>query len=529
MSGMVSELPTSEEGIKTLYQSYKEKQDVVDYIFAFCDAYLNNGRLDLAERLMRIVVEDNPTQIWPYLNLASVLSHAERRIEAIKIIAMLKKQLSEQEKTAMGGIARLCYSIASKFIKIEDYATSRLLVDFAAAIYPMGLEIRKAGAHPALSKEEFENLVNASLAKKNHSLSVFDAFKEVARNLDIKGRKVLCVMRETSYLTKNSRVCELLEFYQDTADEAGVNCRMFASNLLIHGHKYKIEDWKLELERLENVIIEFKPEVLYVDNFLNGRTEEIFELLKTFYSMLKQKYDVTICSFYADAWSDAQLPLIQKYADYYDLCHHTHPSHLDVMNDYQRSKQFIFPCPYPIKLYHHQDVVADLDLGFIGSFHEVRVPWVQALIDNKIETYFHFSNNQKTCDYATMDSYGRLLSRLKLSLVFSKRNTLGAPQNTDDAITGTIWETIMSNGVVLDDGSHEVTKYLTPFVHYIPFRNVPQLMAYSKYLLENEPLRKRIAQESFNFYNKNYSSKRFWELLFYKVDEVETNMNGGVK
>jgi hypothetical protein len=77
-------------------------------------------------------------------------------------------------------------------------------------------------------------------------------------------------------------------------------------------------------------------------------------------------------------------------------------------------------------------------------------------------------------------------------------------------LVGKVIEAVLTGTTVLYETGSWISKFLTPYEHYVPVYNKLDLFEKANYLLENPEVSASIAKAAYDFYTTHYSSNRFW-------------------
>jgi hypothetical protein len=80
----------------------------------------------------------------------------------------------------------------------------------------------------------------------------------------------------------------------------------------------------------------------------------------------------------------------------------------------------------------------------------------------------------------------------------------------ESILVGKVIEAVLTGTTVLYETGSWISKFLTPYEHYVPVYNKLDLFEKANYLLENPEVSASIAKAAYDFYTTHYSSNRFW-------------------
>ena len=97
--------------------------------------------------------------------------------------------------------------------------------------------------------------------------------------------------------------------------------------------------------------------------------------------------------------------------------------------------------------------------------------------------------------------------------------------NVGDIAETQIWkgrtiEAIASGVLNFEFHNRLVPQMYLPYIHYIPFSNLDQLVQFARFFEKHRAWRDKIAEQGRLFHLENYDGVRFWQLVF---KALETN------
>ena len=111
------------------------------------------------------------------------------------------------------------------------------------------------------------------------------------------------------------------------------------------------------------------------------------------------------------------------------------------------------------------------------------------------------------------EAYARLIRTSKIGINFS-RNPMGEGYYQ---LKGRVFEIISSKSLLLEEKNPCTPRFFTPNVDYVEFIDVKDLVDKINYYNNNESERLQIAENGYNKYLNNYTSKHFWDKIMEKV------------
>jgi hypothetical protein len=117
----------------------------------------------------------------------------------------------------------------------------------------------------------------------------------------------------------------------------------------------------------------------------------------------------------------------------------------------------------------------------------------------------HIQIHDKSKDLALpMPKYRALLGQSRM--VFSN----GIISNNLRIVTARVFETIWSGALLFEESGSDADKFLVPFVHYVPFANAHQLVAFAQFFGKHEDRRRAIADRGKAHLDTHFAPGIFW-------------------
>ena len=175
-----------------------------------------------------------------------------------------------------------------------------------------------------------------------------------------------------------------------------------------------------------------------------------------------------------------------------------------------RTAAFPSLCFDPACFTSAQLIAPEVDVTYVGSRARMRDMFCAHLEGTGLSTRIRFTN--RVIKYAlTWPEYFTAFRRAKMTL-----NSGLAPSGVN-ILTGRSFEAILSGSLLLQHETPALRDYLAPFIHYVPFLNVPQMVAFARYFAKHEDRRLRIVERAGAFVADRYAPERHWRRVFKEV------------
>ena len=168
--------------------------------------------------------------------------------------------------------------------------------------------------------------------------------------------------------------------------------------------------------------------------------------------------------------------------------------------------------PQDPKLYSY-DSHKQYEASFIGSLtgYTHRGPYLKYALEKGCP--LTISGGQREHALAPQE-YATMIKKSKISINFAEAAVKGTYQ-----LKGRVTETLACGTLLLEHKNPVTSRILKSGTHYVEFENKHDLVEKINYYLQNEKEREEIAKSGFNFYNKNFSPRVFWNTILTRIGE----------
>lgn len=250
------------------------------------------------------------------------------------------------------------------------------------------------------------------------------------------------------------------------------------------------------LDDLARFLAESRPDIVCIDgNFkpsaMTITPEHLVELRRRFgfrlLVVIPDCYDALYN--YVGEWA----PAADLFVTFHDLTHHL----------LGRENCLAVPCLPFAEGAFHPEAEKTAGVNCLGSPWRDRHVWLAALLAGgvPVDAMFH---DRRRCNALSSEDYLARMGRAKF--VFSN----GTVAEGDSILTGRTFEAILSECLLFYEVGSPIDDFMVPFVHYVPVANIDQLITFSRFFLEREDLRRRIAAAGRRYFLEHYGSGLFW-------------------
>lgn len=160
--------------------------------------------------------------------------------------------------------------------------------------------------------------------------------------------------------------------------------------------------------------------------------------------------------------------------------------------------------PKDPRVFNNPNKERDIDMVFSGSYgygREERQKYMLHLLNNGIKLVHGGSEGG---DHFTVEEYANRYKRAKLALSFSVARGM-------NVVNARPFEAMSCGAMLLEQESLELAKLYIPYVDYVPWTDEEDLLTKTRYYLEHDNERIKIADAGCKKTQELYSAKTFWK------------------
>lgn len=332
--------------------------------------------------------------------------------------------------------------------------------------------------------------------------------------------KILFLFPQYIYNSKNYIECEYKRLWFDTAIDAGfINCQIFYTDNISYSYPSAGER-ENDMKSLKELIQVFLPDVIFSDINFQGNESGVNP---QFFEYIRQTFSLKVIGMIGDAWGDHGTNLMQYWSPSVDLLLYAAPPE-DKHHVLVSKLPNIFLIPLAVNPNsYYNEIPKEIDVYFSGSLswglRPFWLPFLRNTVRNHALKAVINSHNREASIAFNHDTYEKYTRTSKVIVNFSSRNYNSNPVK---ALTGRAWQAIASGALLLEEDNEPIKHYFTPYVHYVPFKTVPDLEFLINFFVKNAEYRDLISQAGFRYCNEHYnSSKTWWRIINHLFDDCE--------
>ncbi|MBV8166270.1 MAG: glycosyltransferase family 1 protein, partial [Alphaproteobacteria bacterium] len=164
------------------------------------------------------------------------------------------------------------------------------------------------------------------------------------------------------------------------------------------------------------------------------------------------------------------------------------------------------PAPVPVVAPHRRAAF----VGGITWANLSRLAWCAEIACAGLPVDVHLTTHS---NLHSVEAYTQLLADYAVSV------NLVARINGERIATGRAIEAPFVGSLLLEEASDDTAYFLRPYEHYVPFASFAELSARLRLLLDDAPLRDRIAAAGTAWVRRHFGALHFWARLFHSLYE----------
>ena len=319
------------------------------------------------------------------------------------------------------------------------------------------------------------------------------------------GRRVLLAIRQYSHTGRSLYLADFHRDFEDSARALGITTASLES------HPQPGDDTAGFPAALRAALDAFRPDIVLVDDMMaSGASADpavapaVRELLET----ARRSQGTRLVYTYPDSWHDQLAPVIAEALLSADLVHVSHPGLRARLAPRRTDTLWCYPPPItdprgpepalvPRRL---RAAVA----GRINWSNASRLVWWSELARSglPVDLYPTVYGHERT-----PAEYADLLSGHAVTLNFTERT------NGIGILTARTIEALLHESLLLEQQCDDTAYFLRPFEHYVPFATLAELSARLARVLDDAPLRERIAAAGAAWARRHFGAAPFWARL----------------
>ena len=149
----------------------------------------------------------------------------------------------------------------------------------------------------------------------------------------------------------------------------------------------------------------------------------------------------------------------------------------------------------------------DHGMLFMGSTNFLGRQALLAVLQSEDFEFSAITGEARSREAPHMAAYMELLRRARAVL------NIAAHSAEDFLVTGRVWETISIGGVLVEQSNPATNCFFTPYRHYLPWRNLEDIVHLDQFIRDHPDQAARIAGEAHGWAQSHYGVKRCWSSL----------------
>ena len=259
---------------------------------------------------------------------------------------------------------------------------------------------------------------------------------------------------------------------------------------------------------LQAAIIGFKPDLIYYDElFHSGLSAQagLLEQVELVLGSVRELLGTRVIKCFPDAWKVPADQIYRGLGSAIDLVHHMHPAILGRGSAAERAATVCLPFPHCLPA--PGEAAGALPRAvFAGSVHYASIPrlfWWVELACTELPFDFRETDHSSPVQRSDRD-YADLLRRHQISISLTRRSSgMGI-------LCGRTIDVPLAGSCLLEEDCLDTRHFMTPGVHYQPFRTIADLTELIPRLLSDHAYRERLTDAGHAWVTKYFTGDWFW-------------------
>jgi hypothetical protein len=223
-------------------------------------------------------------------------------------------------------------------------------------------------------------------------------------------------------------------------------------------------------------------------------------------AVLIERYSFRLVCMFRDSYMDA-LPIVTEWAKVATTILSFDPLSplFSSANETLRAQAVLLPVPTNYNLFAADGPgPRDQGLVFIGNTGwQYRLAILAILMTEPIR-FSAIIGARRHLEAPTTADYARLLRQATASLNVSRHGPFL------HLVTGRVWETISARTLLIEQENPATATFLTAYRHYLPWRNVEDIVHLAYFIDRHPEVAHRIADDAHEFISSHYGCKQIW-------------------
>jgi glycosyltransferase involved in cell wall biosynthesis len=218
-------------------------------------------------------------------------------------------------------------------------------------------------------------------------------------------------------------------------------------------------------------------------------------------------WDIPIVAIWGDLQLPEQVELSKTITPF--VCFHVYTaSTRPGLYNWQPDKYLYSWVPKDSRYFFDPGTPRDIDFSYIGAPRRDRMEFVNMLRKCGVEI---FQAGGERYQHLTNQEYAQFLQRSKTTLSFAYQKP------SRNVVNARVFEAMACGALLMETESPEITHFFTPFIDYVPYDSVEDLIVKVQHYQAHEEEQRAIAENGNRSYIENYSALRFWQIVLDKV------------
>jgi len=282
---------------------------------------------------------------------------------------------------------------------------------------------------------------------------------------------------------------------------------LFAELVLRDGQQKDVSVLRGIGERIKKDLEDFLPDIVLLERNLEGGKILINEyIVKTL--KLKGKRLVV---FIADLYDKRETNVLDFWADISDAVIYLNEKTTLQVSSKCSEVGLYWPClPFSHEMFHQMQKKYDINITGFNNLIRSRDLFMNCFKRTNLDG--HLLLHDRTQQQALkMDDYRKIMAQSRVTF------NNGRLTNLQHIVTGRCLEIIYSRSLLLEESGSDMNMLFVPYVHYIPFSNAHQAIAWTQYMKKHTEQCEQMVAAAFDWAVQHYRPEILWSVLFRKL------------
>jgi hypothetical protein len=319
--------------------------------------------------------------------------------------------------------------------------------------------------------------------------------------------KLLVIDSEFIDGTENNIRNDITDVFMQSAalNHFDVRRSQSSESVMITLQSRTLSEFEAGLKRLEQEIRDFGPDLVLLDaNAMDkrGNTPNLPPFIQPEFFKGRHGLGYAFAVVFPDLY-DPEFNYFEFWAEESDfLVIFNDRSTQPIRSQYYDKRLYWPSLPFDARMFK-TDCEKTIELSIVASLSRGRDLFANYMNLLHFPGNFLVHDRSKASALSSAD-YADTLTRSKM--IFNN----GTLTSLNRIVTARALEAIWSKGLLLEESGSDMEHLFVPFVHYVPFANMAQFVAYCQFFQKHPKERESIVEAAYGWATENFAASKFW-------------------